>query len=86
MNYCHTPKPYLAASISHDLIISAIYRELEVLKRKLQYLSKNPDLIDDEKQLDHHLQELISHLNVINRGLAPLAEEMEIFDIYEDEI
>jgi hypothetical protein len=80
INDCYIPKPYLATSISHDLIISAISNELEVLKLKLKYISKNPDFIDDTNQLSHHLNELMSHLNVLNRGLPPLPSEIDLFD------
>ncbi len=85
MNDCYLPKPYLATPISHDLIISAISTELEILKLKLKHISKKPDFVDDTNQLSHHLNELMSHLNVLNRGLPPLPSEMDIFDRDEDE-
>jgi hypothetical protein len=85
VNDCYLPKPHLATPISHDLIISAISNELEILKLKLKYISKNPDFVEDINQLNHHLHELMSHLNVINRGLQPLPSEVDLFDRDEDE-
>jgi hypothetical protein len=85
VNDCYLPKPYLANPISHDLIISVISKELEILKLKLKYISKNPDFVDDTNELSHHLNDLMSHLNVLNRGLPPLPIEMDLFDRDEDE-
>jgi hypothetical protein len=85
VNDCYLPKPYLATPISHDLIISAISTELEILKLKLKYISKNPDFVDDTNQLSHHLNDLMSHLNVLNRGLPPLPSEVCFFDCDENE-
>jgi hypothetical protein len=87
VNDCYVPKPYIATPISHELIISAISKELEILKLKLTYISKNPCFVDDTNQLSHHLNELMSHLNVLNRGLPPLPSETDFFahDEHEDE-
>jgi hypothetical protein len=85
VNDCYLPKPYLATPVAHDLIISAISTELEILKLKLKYISKNPDFVDDTNQLSHHLNELLLHLNVLTRGLPPLPSEVCIFDCDEDE-
>jgi hypothetical protein len=84
VNDCYLPKPHLATPISHDLLISAISTELEILKLKLKYISKNPDFVEDINQLNHHLHELLSSLNVLTRGLPPLPSEIDLFDRDED--
>ena len=64
----------------NDLTISAIAKELNILKRKLQYAAENSDFIDERQELGYYLNTLVRDLNIINRGLPPLPQEMEIFD------
>ena len=78
---CHACNSNFASPVFHSHIIAAINSELEILKFKLKYLAKYPDFIDDPQQLCHYLAELMTHLNVINRGLPPLP----ILDLEERE-
>ena len=64
----------------NDLTISAIAKELDILKCKLAYATENPDFIGDRQELSYYLNTLMNDLNIINRGLPPLPQEMEIFD------
>jgi hypothetical protein len=63
-----------------DLAISAITQELDILKLKIQHAAQNPSFIDDRQELNFYLNTLLRDLNVVNRGLPPLPQEMERFD------
>jgi hypothetical protein len=76
----HFPQTDLLLVMPTDLTLSAIAKELDVLKRKLEYATKNPDFIGDRQELGYYLNTLVHDLNIINRGLPPLPQEMEIFD------
>jgi hypothetical protein len=80
INDRHFPKSDLLSVLPNDLIISTIAQELAILKLKLQYAGHNSDFIDDRQELRHYLNELVRDLTIINRGLPPLPQEMEIFD------
>jgi hypothetical protein len=71
--------------MSNDLTIIAIAKELDILEMKLQYAAQNSGFIDDRQELCHYLNELVHDLNIINRGLPPLPQEMEIFDIEQQQ-
>ena len=76
----HFPQTDLLLVIPNDITISAIAKELDIVKRKLQYAAQNSDFIDDRQELGYYLNTLVRDLNIINRGLPPLPQEMEIFD------
>ena len=79
---CHHrfPQTDLRLIMPTDLTISAIAKELDILKCKLQYAAQNADFIDDRQELGYYLNTLVRDLNIINRGLPPLPQEMDIFD------
>ena len=79
---CHHYFPHtdLLLVMPNDIAISAIAKELDVLKLKLQYAAQNSDFIDDRQELGYYLNTLVRDLNIINRGLPPLPQEMDIFD------
>ena len=68
-----------------DLTIAAIAKELDILKLKLQYAAQNPEFSEDRQELIYYLNTLVWDLNVINCGLPPLPQEMEIFDAEHQE-
>lgn len=78
---CHHnfPQTDLLFIMPNDLTISAIAKELDIFKRKLAYATENPDFIGDRQELSYYLNTLMNDLNIINRGLPPLPQEMEIF-------
>jgi hypothetical protein len=76
----HFPQTDLLLVMPNDITISAIAKELDIVKRKLQYAAQNSDFIDDRQELGYYLNTLVRDLNIINRGLPPLPQEMEIFD------
>jgi hypothetical protein len=80
----HFPQSDLLSALTNDLIIATIAQELAILKQKLQYAAHNTDFIDDRQELRHYLNELVRDLTIINRGLPPLPQEMEIFDTDRD--
>lgn len=79
-HYYNFPQLDLLLPMPSDLVISAIAKELDILKLKLQYAAQNPDFIDDRQELSYYLNTLVRDLNVLNRGLPSLPQEMEIFD------
>ena len=79
-HYYTFPQPDLLLVMSSDLTISAISQELDILKLKLQHAAQNSEYIDDRQELQYYLNTVVRDLNVINRGLPPLPQEMEIFD------
>lgn len=76
----HLPQSDYLSTLSNDQTISAIVKELEILKLKLQYAAQNSEFINNRQELCHYLNELVRDLTIINRGLPPLPQEMEIFD------
>jgi len=80
MVYHNFPQSNLPLMMPNNLTISAIAKELEILKLKLQYVAQNADFIDDRQELSYYLNTVLRDLNIINRGLPPLSQEMEIFD------
>ena len=76
----HFPQTDLLLVMPNDITISAIAKELDILRLKLQYAAQNPDFIDDRQELGYYLNTLVRDLNIINRGLPPLPQEMDIFD------
>ena len=79
---CHYqfPQTDLFLVMPNDIAILAIAKELDILKLKLQYAAQNSDFIDDRQELCYYLSTLVRDLNIINRGLPPLQQEMDIFD------
>ena len=84
-HYYDCPQSDLLLTMPSDLTISAIAKELDILKLKLQYAAQNPAFIDDRQELNYYLNTLFQDLNVLNRGLPPLPQEIEIFDIEHHE-
>jgi hypothetical protein len=82
---CHAYNSNFSSPIFQSHVIAAITSELEILKLKVKYIAQHPDFIDDPQQLQHHLTELMTHLNIINRGLPPLPSERSILDRDERE-
>jgi hypothetical protein len=80
MHHYSFPQSDLLLTMPSDITISAIAKELDILKLKLQYAAQNPEFIDDRQELSYYLSTLVRDLNVLNRGLPPLPQEMEIFD------
>ncbi len=70
--------PFLTMPI--DLAVSAIAQELDILKLKIQHAAQNPSFIDDRQELNFYINTLLRDLNIVNRGLPPLPQEMERFD------
>jgi hypothetical protein len=79
------PQSDLFLTMPIDLTISTIAKELDILKLKLQYASQNLEFINDRQELSYYLNTLVRDLNVLNRGLPPLPQEMEIFDTEHQE-
>jgi hypothetical protein len=77
----HFPQTDLLLVMPNDLTIAAIAKELDILKLKLRYAAENLEFIDDRQELSYYLNTLVRDLNIINRQLPPLPQEMEIFDI-----
>jgi hypothetical protein len=62
-----------------SFLITAIDRDWKALKLKLEHLSDEPGTeIDNFDELLLLLKDLENCINVIDRGLPPLAEEREI--------
>ncbi len=74
------PGSDLFLNVPINLTISMITKELEILKQKIQYAAQNPNFIDDRQELNYYLSTLLHDLNIINRGLPPLPQEMDMFD------
>jgi hypothetical protein len=70
MRYYHNNLPSSnSSSISIDLTIATIAKELSILQLKI----KNPAaIIDNPRELDHRLESLLEDLKVINRALPAL--------------
>ena len=66
--------------LANDQTISAIAKELDLLKLKLQYAAQNSESIEDRQEISDYLNELVRDLTSINSDLPPLPQEMEIFD------
>ena len=80
INHHHFPQSDLVLLMSNDQSISAIAKELDILKLKLQYNAQNADFIDDRQELCYYLNTLVRDLTMLNRGLPPLPQEMETFN------
>jgi hypothetical protein len=76
----HFPQTDLLLVMPNNIAILAIAKELDILKLKLQYAAQNSDFINDRQELGYYLNTLVRDLNIINRGLPPLPQEIDIFD------
>jgi hypothetical protein len=75
----HLSQSDLFLAMPTNITITAIEKELNIFKRKLEQ-AENSDAIDDRENLNHYLTTIFQNLHVLNRAFPPLIEEIDLFD------
>lgn len=66
----------LLVMMPSEVTIFAIFKEIDEMKSKINYISQHPDPICDRQELNYYLNTLLQDLQIVNRGLPVLPAEM----------